>query len=316
MTYVEAARVFRKPTKLTVMPPRGAKRTNDADDERTAKTPKVSARKETDGRKKAVASSAGVGKNDSDKEKKGQARSGKNEQTDDRSTRSAQGADADLAADDDFEDDLDESEEEEEEADDGGNDDEDSQSGDDEDQPTGLTGQADADNEVMLEALGAVAAARASKKSQEAARTVQTGSSKESGKNHAGTSKPASSKNDSRHAAKERTDEELRDSFGTWGGDKVDAKTGSMPRKKTTEQKGGAASSTVNDAAKSPAKPVAKTPPKGVRRDLVLPGSTGKKKKQPSAITRDSDDDDVAPGGDLDRQVAQCIGNLAYFRVF
>jgi hypothetical protein len=151
------------------------------------------------------------------------------------------------------------------------------------------------------------AAARASKKPQEAARTVQTGSSKESGNKHAGTSKPASSKDDSRHAAKERNDEELRDSFGKWGGDKVDPMTGSMPRKKTAEQTGGASSSTVNDTAKSPAKTVAKTPPKGARRDLVLPGSTGKKKKQPSAITDDSDDDDVAPGGDLDRMVAQCL---------
>jgi hypothetical protein len=286
------------------------KRANVPDDDRPAKAAKVSTEKLTDCKKKAAATSRGVGKNDSDKQKEGQSRSGKHEQTANRSTRSAQDTDAVMAADDDIEDDVEESEEDDKPHESGSHD-EDSQSDDEEDQQNGLTGQADDDNHVLLEALDAVAASKAaastSQKPKEAAQTVQTGASKESGNKRAGASKPASSKNDSRHAAKARNDEDLRNSFGEWGGDKVNPNTGSMPRKKTAEPTGGASSSTVKDTAKSPAKTVAKTPTKGARRDLVLPGSTGKKKKQTSARPEDSDEDDVAPGGDLDCMVAQCL---------
>ncbi len=288
----------------------GKKRVKVPDDEPPAKAPKVSTDKSADNKKRTPAKSGGVGKNDADKQKEGQSQSGKREQTANRNARRAQETDTVMEADDDKDDDVHESEGDEETPESKSHS-HDSETDNDEDEQDELTEQENDDKNEMLEALDAVgatkAADRASKKSKEAAQTVQTGASKESCNKGAVASKPASSKVDSRHGANAQTDESLLNRFGDWGGEKVDTRTGNMPRKKPAEPTGGASSSLVKDTARSPAQTVAKTPTKSARRDLVLPGSAGKKWKQASVRTDDSDDDEVAHGGDLHRMVAQCL---------
>ncbi len=70
----------------------------------------------------------------------------------------------------------------------------------------------------------------------------------------ASTSKTVSAAVDSGHGSNAQTEESLRGRLSDWGGDKVDAGTGSMPRKKPANTTDGTLSSLDKDTAGSPAR--------------------------------------------------------------